>query len=339
MQQGAGRHITTVNPATFPRLELLFYCGEVIFSSAVGLVKLSVLAFYWRIFSASQSIRNPIWITAALVVAWIFAPRFSAVPRNDYGNRRFLVTALQSLRSSWAPRSPKLLRTLSSSPSQFPISGDYIRRRGRNSFSPAPSYLEDCKYHSHRPTPLDIDQRFSACVSSILRLWAFMTRDYTSLDLTWTTAGSIEWSCVEVAMAMISACLLSLRPILTWVRTGSAHPTTDAEASHAALNRSKQPSTSSTRASGSRSQMVQTGKFLKMDSSMTHSGKHIASDSSTPREQEPPRISPLIPGHWSERAEWAELTALPLPGLSPPQDRREVVSGADLPEVVQEHYQ
>ena len=60
---------------------------------------------------------------------------------------------------------------------------------------------------------------FSAAVSSILRLWAFVTRDYKSPDLTYTTANSAIWSCVEGSIAIISACLPSLKPLLIAVRS------------------------------------------------------------------------------------------------------------------------
>ena len=64
-----------------------------------------------------------------------------------------------------------------------------------------------------------------------------MVRDYSSPDLTWTTVDPSIWSCVEGSFAIISACLPSLRPILTYLRTGSATPTTKTEASRAALAR------------------------------------------------------------------------------------------------------
>ncbi len=50
-------------------------------------------------------------------------------------------------------------------------------------------------------------------MSSILRLWAFVTRNYSSPDLTYTTANPAIWSCVEASIAVTSACLPSLRPI------------------------------------------------------------------------------------------------------------------------------
>ena len=59
----------------------------------------------------------------------------------------------------------------------------------------------------------------SASVSSILRLWAFVTRDYSSPDLTYTTANPAIWSCVEASIAITSACLPSLRPVFAAMGT------------------------------------------------------------------------------------------------------------------------
>lgn len=41
-------------------------------STTVALVKISVLAFYWRIFNHS-SIRLPIWILTVIVISWLIA--------------------------------------------------------------------------------------------------------------------------------------------------------------------------------------------------------------------------------------------------------------------------
>ena len=56
-------------------------------------------------------------------------------------------------------------------------------------------------------------------MSSILRLWAFVTRDYKSPDLTYTTANPAIWSCVEASIAITSACLPSMKPFFTAVRS------------------------------------------------------------------------------------------------------------------------
>ena len=59
----------------------------------------------------------------------------------------------------------------------------------------------------------------SASVSSIIRLWAFMTRDYASPDLTYTAAKPALWSCVEASLAISAACLPSSWPVFTAIGT------------------------------------------------------------------------------------------------------------------------
>ena len=56
-------------------------------------------------------------------------------------------------------------------------------------------------------------------MSSALRLWAFVTRDYKSHDLTYTTANPAIWSCVEASIAITSACLPSLKPFFTAMKS------------------------------------------------------------------------------------------------------------------------
>ena len=87
---GAGRHIQTVNPKVFERIEVLFFCSEITMPLAAGLAKCSILAFYWRIFHVT-SIRRPILIVGAAVVAWAIAfvsldsPAIRAVVNNRIG--------------------------------------------------------------------------------------------------------------------------------------------------------------------------------------------------------------------------------------------------------------
>lgn len=59
----------------------------------------------------------------------------------------------------------------------------------------------------------------SAAVSSVLRLWAFVTRKYNSPDMTYTTANPAILYCVEASIAITSACLPSLKPFFIAVRS------------------------------------------------------------------------------------------------------------------------
>ena len=69
-----GRHI---NKETLPLLTGFYkgaYAFEVVYNPACALPKLSMLALYWRIFNVdSVSFRIPIWVTAALTVAWLIS--------------------------------------------------------------------------------------------------------------------------------------------------------------------------------------------------------------------------------------------------------------------------
>ena len=52
------------------------------------------------------------------------------------------------------------------------------------------------------------------CVVSIYRLKKLLETDFASPDLTWTFTDIAMWSVVETNVALVSACLPSLRPIL-----------------------------------------------------------------------------------------------------------------------------
>ena len=68
---GAGRHIQTLEPGVFKSIEILFFTAEFTFCWAIGFIKCSMLAFYWRIFSTAASMRRLIWAITALVGAWV----------------------------------------------------------------------------------------------------------------------------------------------------------------------------------------------------------------------------------------------------------------------------
>ena len=70
----------------FERMDKLSYASEVVFPWAISLVKCSVLAFYWRLFHVG-SIRKPILVVAAAIVAWAMASAslFSSMPTGIEG--------------------------------------------------------------------------------------------------------------------------------------------------------------------------------------------------------------------------------------------------------------
>ncbi|KAI0390654.1 hypothetical protein F5Y17DRAFT_49569 [Xylariaceae sp. FL0594] len=73
---GLGKHVIFVNNARL--LQIYFITSEVIYSVTIVCVKLSILAFYWRIFP-QKWFRRALVVVAAFMGGWMFATVFSIV--------------------------------------------------------------------------------------------------------------------------------------------------------------------------------------------------------------------------------------------------------------------
>ena len=60
-----------------------------------------------------------------------------------------------------------------------------------------------------------------------MRLWAFVVHDYSQLDFTYSTSSLTIWSCVEVGIAVTCACLPSMKPVFSGVRTWYTRQTSE----------------------------------------------------------------------------------------------------------------
>ena len=165
-------------------------------------------------------------------------PHSNAHHQKSYGKHQHLAHASLSSTCFWVHQFLRLWQT-SYWPCGYCTYGDFMSSRNRRGLWPQCFYWVACTYLPHQTAVHIINFSFSACVSSILRLWAFMTRDYSSPDLTWTTVNPSIWSCVEGNIAIISACLPSLRPILAFVRHGFVSQAPESKASQTALVRAK----------------------------------------------------------------------------------------------------
>ncbi|KAF2806913.1 uncharacterized protein BDZ99DRAFT_422208 [Mytilinidion resinicola] len=213
---GMGRHVASFPPAEIPGVYEKFFkglfMGWIIYIAAICVVKFSVLAFYWRIFQYT-SIRIPIWILTGITACW--------------GLSTILVIIFQCtpISSFWStPQGPAV--TCSINYNAFFIS------------SAIPHILTDVAilclplpyiFTIQRPLPqkLAITAIFMlggfVVVIAILRL-VYLAADSTDdLDVTWAFVNVAIWTNCECSVAVVSACLPSLRPVMQWVFTGSPH--------------------------------------------------------------------------------------------------------------------
>ena len=58
------------------------------------------------------------------------------------------------------------------------------------------------------------------CIITIIRLVIQLHTDFASPDLTWSITDFVTWTNVEVSLAITSACLPSLRPIISYFKNG-----------------------------------------------------------------------------------------------------------------------
>ena len=70
-KDGLGHDLYDVAPIQLPIFEKGLFISEICWTFVIWIVKYSILAFYWRLFSANrQSTRLIIWVLAAVVMAW-----------------------------------------------------------------------------------------------------------------------------------------------------------------------------------------------------------------------------------------------------------------------------
>lgn len=71
--QGYGKHYQLLDGDSVTPLQKMIFVGEIFYILTLTLAKLSILCFYWRIFSSSTSIRLPIYILSGIVSMWSLA--------------------------------------------------------------------------------------------------------------------------------------------------------------------------------------------------------------------------------------------------------------------------
>ncbi|KAM0332420.1 hypothetical protein ACHAQA_002700 [Verticillium albo-atrum] len=197
------------------------FISEIVYTITLATVKWSTLAFYWRIFSANNSIKIPIWSLAGIVAAWAVTV--------------LIVTFLQCrpLPSFWMRFDP----VNPSVPGEFTCDVDLNSFFNGNSIPniitdglvvllPVPYILKLQLSTIHK---LAITGIFSLGIFvtaiSIVRLVNILDVDLTSPDVTWNFVGAIVWTNTEANCAIIACCLPSLRPILNLALRGTIKST------------------------------------------------------------------------------------------------------------------
>lgn len=203
VQRGFGLHLWVLGPGYVTEFFKFLFAGEIMYFVILCLVKYSILAFYRRIFA--RNVRIPVYILVGLVTAW--------------GSAMILVTILQC----------------------DPVSGFWNRDEHTHCAvsdyaffigNAVPNIITDVailslplpfifRLHRTQAQKIALAGIFLLggfiIIISIVRLVAVVQVDLTSPDLNWNFVFVAIWTAIEFDMAIVCACLPSLRPILSLV--------------------------------------------------------------------------------------------------------------------------
>jgi len=201
-----GRHITNIDIFKIDDFGKAFVTCEIAYVIVLALIKTSILAFYWRLFAVAS--RLPIIVMEVVIMAWAVCMTL------------VLIFQCHPVEDGWLLLAPDRkcidLKKLLLSAAVPNIVTDAIMMA-----MPVPYILR-------------LNMRFSQKIAvagvflvggfdmivAIIRIVVIMQLDLSSPDFTWYLNDATIWTSVEINVAIICACLPSLRPVLNFLRTG-----------------------------------------------------------------------------------------------------------------------
>ncbi|KAH3939755.1 hypothetical protein HBI56_224330 [Parastagonospora nodorum] len=214
IQYGFGKHIYVQPPTDIPKAVQVFlkslFIAEICYTGTIAFAKYSILLFYWRLFHMNTFVRWSVIVLAGIVTMWCTAVFL------------IVVTQCRPLRGFWD-------KTV---PAQCTV--DSYKFFYGNS---VPNIITDALLIA-APLPaiwtlhLQLKQKISLSVIfclgffvtgvSITRLIHLVNLNIADPDVTWVFRYPQIWTCVELNIAVVCACLAQLRPLLMLITTGSA---------------------------------------------------------------------------------------------------------------------
>ncbi|CVL09169.1 related to integral membrane protein [Fusarium mangiferae] len=183
------------------RSRLMQFLVSFTYSYAIGFCKLSVLLFYWRIFQLS-AIRTPILITVVITVCWLilrtFMVIFRCVPVQAYWNK-----SIEGAKCDI-------------NDSQF-FFGTCLTHFVLDVVILALPIIEVIKLRLRLGQKLAIAALFLVgfivCVASVFVIITSIQYDVKTTQMPHDIAWCNTWGCIEINVAIVSACFPLLRPI------------------------------------------------------------------------------------------------------------------------------
>ncbi|MCJ1324218.1 hypothetical protein MMC10_000880 [Thelotrema lepadinum] len=189
---GVGRHIWALPPSPdFQSFLVGLFISEVLYTVQLLLVKLSILAFYWRIFNVS-SMKIPIYIIAGVTFGWAIGQGITvflqSIPLDSVWDKSITPTStIDSYKFYYAAAIPSIVTDISCLILPLP----YI-----------------WKLHVSKAQKLGITFMFVlggfVVGISFIRLVYLVTQDLTSVDFFWNATDGYVWTIVELNTAVIS---------------------------------------------------------------------------------------------------------------------------------------
>ncbi|KAL9601246.1 MAG: hypothetical protein Q9219_002651 [cf. Caloplaca sp. 3 TL-2023] len=191
---------------------LNLFVEEIFYSTGSAFMKLSLLAFYWRIFNV-PSIRRPLKILVVAVIAWLLA-RYIAIilhciPPSAYWDKSIkdATCGVDDRRFFMGTNTVNFILDLITLVLPMP----YVHR-----------------LQVRRSQKLVVFGMFALggfiVAVSIILLVVCYKLDNTSPDITWTISPVVLWAGTEINLGVVTACLPSLRPIFLLITKGRVKP-------------------------------------------------------------------------------------------------------------------
>ncbi|KAH7202977.1 hypothetical protein BKA60DRAFT_656978 [Fusarium oxysporum] len=204
---GLGRRLEDVDGLTSKQAlqlsHLLLWNAELFYASSLAFSKLSILGFYWRLFSRSN-IRVPIQILAVLSLIWLIIRTFLAI---------FHCVPVHAF---WDKSIKDAVCTIDDSKFFF---GTVLVHLLLDISILALPVLQVMNLHLKAGQKIAVIALFMfgilVCVASIVVLAESLKFDPSSDEMPLDIAPIMIWATVEVNLAIVSACLPILRPIFS----------------------------------------------------------------------------------------------------------------------------
>ncbi|KAI0846127.1 hypothetical protein F5Y00DRAFT_272233 [Daldinia vernicosa] len=189
--RGLGRHVQTFGPDVVKIFYIGLFISEMTYTGVIVFVKFSILAFYWRIFNRSGSIKLPITILTTAVLMWglavFFLTLLQCIPTRGIWDKTIQASCnVDSQKFLFAISIPNIVIDVTILTLPIP----YVIR------------LNVPKSQKRAVITLFLLGGF-VCVASIMRLVAVVIQK-DDADISWNIVNQSIWATVEADVAIIS---------------------------------------------------------------------------------------------------------------------------------------